>query len=176
MNIQIGDYYNLEEKTIISRKEENGYEDQFFEKEEIKWRVLNKDEENRELLLISDKPTNQEIILSGKAGYENAIKVLDKICEEITGRPKVRNLNKEDIEKSKYWEDEEGIKAKLIFGENDDYYYWLASRGVSFSSSYAYFRVFYVYCSSVHASYLYGSYDSVNGAGYAVRPVVIVKM
>lgn len=46
---EIGDYFDLKQytKTIISRKEINGYKDQTFEHEEIKFVVLNRDDEKR---------------------------------------------------------------------------------------------------------------------------------
>lgn len=51
-NIKIGDTYYLNEnkKQIVSRKEENGYNDQYFEKEEIKWVVLDKNKETRRII------------------------------------------------------------------------------------------------------------------------------
>ena len=64
-NIKIGDYYNLKgnHKQIVSKKEENGYSNQYFEREEIRWIVLDKNEETGEILLISERPTAQEITL-----------------------------------------------------------------------------------------------------------------
>lgn len=46
---EIGDYFDLKQytKTIMSRKEINGYKDQAFEQEEIKFVVLNRDDEKR---------------------------------------------------------------------------------------------------------------------------------
>ena len=46
---KVGDYFDLKQytKTIVSRKEVNGYKDQTFEQEEIKFVVLNVDEEKR---------------------------------------------------------------------------------------------------------------------------------
>lgn len=47
--LKIGDYYNLKEnkESILSSKEENGYEDQYFRKEDIKWVVLDIKENRR---------------------------------------------------------------------------------------------------------------------------------
>lgn len=46
---EIGDYFDLKQytKTIVSRKEVNGYKEQIFEQEDIKFVVLNVDEEKR---------------------------------------------------------------------------------------------------------------------------------
>ena len=47
--MKIGDYYNLKntKKGIVSKEEENGYEDQYFEQEETKWVVFDINEETR---------------------------------------------------------------------------------------------------------------------------------
>lgn len=70
--MKIGDYYNLEneEKTILSKKEVNGYEDQYFKKENVKWVVFDINEETGETLLITEKPIEQKLTLKGKTGYE----------------------------------------------------------------------------------------------------------
>ncbi len=171
--MKIGDYYNLEEniKSIVSKKEENGYEEQFFRKEDFKWVVFDIDEEKGEILLISEEPSEQMLTLYGKKGYENAEKVIDDLCKEITGLENARNLKLDDIINSKYWEEEK--KKELIF--KDDYY-WLSSRCVSANSYRAYFKVRYV--SSSYVDYYYLSYS--DGFGHSgtcrVRPVVSVKM
>lgn len=66
--MKVGDIYNFEENenTIISRKEENGYKDQFFLYENIVWRVLDVDKKTEEpTMLIAEKPTQQELTLTG---------------------------------------------------------------------------------------------------------------
>ena len=47
--MKVGDYFNLKEseKRILSKKEENGYEDQYFRQEDIKWVVLDINDETR---------------------------------------------------------------------------------------------------------------------------------
>lgn len=69
--MEIGDYYNFdnEEKGILSKKEDNGYENQYFKKEEEKWVVFDKKEDG-EVLLITEKPLKQKLYLKGKIGYE----------------------------------------------------------------------------------------------------------
>ena len=171
--MKIGDYYNLEEniKSIVSKKEENGYEEQFFRKEDFKWVVFDIDEEKGEILLISEEPSEQMLTLYGKKGYENAEKVIDDLCKEITGLENARNLKLDDIINSKYWEEEK--KKELIF--KDDYY-WLSSRCVNANSTYAYFNVRYVSSSNVISSNLYYSGGNEYSITYRVRPVVSVKM
>lgn len=41
---EIGDYIDLKQyqNSIVSRKEQNGYSDQYFKKEEVRFRVLYK--------------------------------------------------------------------------------------------------------------------------------------
>ena len=78
----------------------------------------------------------------------------------------------EDIEKSKYWEDEEHTKSNMIFGEDDNFYSWLASRCVGLSSYIVEFRIFYVSGGTVDANDLYYSCNGNNSNSYAVRPVI----
>lgn len=171
--MKIGDYYDLEEniKSIVSKKEENGWENQYFTKENFKWVVFDIDEEKGEILLISEEPSEQELILNGQVGYENAEKVIDNLCKEITGLENARNLKFEDIINSKYWEEEK--KKELIFKDND---YWLSSRCVYANSSNAHFDVRFVTSSGVYAYYLFNSNGSAYSDTYRVRPVVSVKM
>ena len=60
-------------------------------------------------------------------------------------------------------------------GENNYPTYWMSSRCVSASSSYARFRLSYVYTGSVSASYLYRSDNSPSGSAYALRPVITLN-
>ena len=172
-DIKIGDYYDLGEieNTIISKKEENGHADQYFHKEDMKFKVFDIKEDG-EILLIAEKPTEQEITLEGEIGYNNAIEVLDKLAREISGVENARSLTEEDIINSRYWVDEE--KKKLLFG--DDRYYWLASRCVYCYSNYAYFYVRLVDSSGVYAgSSLFASNGGTSYYSYGVRPVVSIK-
>ena len=171
--MKIGDYYDLEEniKSIVSKEEENGWENQYFTKENFKWVVFDIDEEKGEILLISEEPSEQELILNGQVGYENAEKVIDNLCKEITGLENARNLKFEDIINSKYWEEEK--KKELIFKDNT---YWLSSRCVNAYGGYANFYVRYVTSSDVDACDLFTSDGGEFSFAYRVRPVVSVKM
>ena len=171
---EIGDYIDLKQyqNSIVSRKEQNGYGDQYFTKEDIQFRVLYKDEERKKLVCIADKPTEQELYLKGKEGYKNGIAELHRICKEISGYENARSMTIEDIENSKYWEEQDKKKTNMIFGEDDNFYSWLASRCVCLSSYNAYFRVFYLNGGSVDAATMYNSANYYNSTSYAVRPVV----
>ena len=46
--------------------------------------ILNIDEEKKEMLVVAEKPTEQEITIQGLEGYENGIDELDRLCREIT--------------------------------------------------------------------------------------------
>ncbi len=172
---KIGDKFDLKEaeKNILSKKEENGYDDQYFKKEDIEWVIFDIDEEKGEMLLISAEPTEQELTLQGKEGWENHKKVLDKLCKEITGIENARSLDYMDIYHSKYWEDTK--KRDLIFKSTP---YWLASPCVNayFDDSDADFSVRYVNSTIVNAYYMFNSNDGSNYRACAVRPVVSVSL
>ena len=122
-------------------------------------------------MLISEKPTSQELYLKGKAGYENGIETLNKLCREITGVEEARALTMEDIINSKYWEDEK--KRDLIFGkENERLYYWLASSYVDAGSANADFGLRYVSDGRVYNDDLWYSNGNPYDGCYGVRAVV----
>jgi len=75
------------------------------------------------------------------------------------------NMNKEGGDGSAY--------TNLFSSSNTS---WLASRCAICNSSYANFRLFYVSSSRVNAYALYGSDDSANLYGLAVRPVVTINL
>lgn len=175
---EIGEYIELKQyqNNIVSKKEQNGYSDQYFRKEEVRFRVLYKDKERKKVVCIADKPTEQKLCLRGKEGYKNGVEEINRICKEISGYEEARSLTLEDIEKSKYWEDKNEVKAKGIFGEDDEKEYWLASRCVDLGSGYAYFRMFYVSGGTVDAYYLYYSNDSNGSNSCAVCPVIEINL
>lgn len=83
---EIGEYIDLKQcqNSIVSKKEQNGYRDQYLKKEEVRFRVLYKDKERKKLVCIADKPTEQELCLRGEIGYKNGIEELHRICKEIS--------------------------------------------------------------------------------------------
>lgn len=177
--MEIGDYYDslrINKNVIVNRVEENGYKDQYFHSEDVKWVVFDI-KENGDILLISEKPINQKIYLSGKTGYDNSVKILNKLCEQITGITRARNLTQEDIINSKYWLN--NTKNNLIFGNGDSkediYEYWLASPCVLATSTIAYFGMRYVDSSGCVDYYdLYDSKDHAYGASHTIRPMVVL--
>lgn len=173
-DLKIGDYYNLEqiENKILIKESENVYVDQYFHKEDIRFKILDI-KENGDILLISDKPTEQKINLKGKAGYENGIEILDKLAREITGIENARSIKFEDIINSKYWENEE--KKKLIWGEDTDFYYWLASDCANANYYDAFWGLRYVDYGDVSSCDLYYSGGGGYNGSLGVRPVVSLK-
>lgn len=103
---EIGEYIDLTkaQKTICSKKEQNGYRDQYFAKEEVRFRVLYKDEERKKIICIADKPTEQTLCLQGETGYKNGIEEMDRICKEISRKRRCK----------KY--DNRGYRKKQILG------------------------------------------------------------
>ena len=174
---EIGDYIDLKQyqNSIVSRKEQNGYSDQYFTKEEVKFRVLYIDEDRKKLVCIADKPTEQKLCLRGKEGYKNGVEEINRICKEISGYEEARSLTLEDIEKSKYLEYKDDTKSNMIFGKNDEFENWVANQQIRYRSSNAYFRMFCVSGGTVDAGYLYSSDRSSSSNSYAVRPIVEIE-
>mgnify|MGYP005778825011 CR=1 FL=1 len=171
---EIGEYIDLKQcqNSIVSKKEQNGYGDQYFTQEEVRFRVLYKDEERKKLVCIADKPTEQKICLKGEVGYKNGIEEIHRICKEISGYEEARSLTLEDIEKSKYLEYKDDTKSNMIFGKNDEFENWVANQQIRYRSSIANFNLFYVSGGTVDANYLYNSDYYYSSNSYAVRPVV----
>ena len=174
---KIGEYIDLKasQKTICSEQEQNGYKDQYFTKEEVRFRVLYIDEERRKIVAVADKPTEQKLYLQGKEGYKNGVEELNRICKEISGYEEARSLTLEDIEKSKYLEYKDDTKSNMIFGKNDEFENWVANQQIRYRSANADFRMFRVSGGTVGAGYLYYSYNYHYSGSFAVRPVVEIE-
>ena len=174
---EIGEYIDIEkcQKSIVSKEEQNGYSDQYFEKEEVRFQVLYIDEERRKIVAVADKPTEQKLYLHGEEGYENGVEELHRLCKEISGYEEARNMTIEDIEKSKYWEDTDKMKSNMIFGEEEGYRYWLANQENGYFSNFKSFRMFCVDGGGVGAYWLYHSDGYDNSASCAVRPVIEIN-
>lgn len=105
---------------------------------------------------------------------KDGIEEMDRLCKEITGIKEARSMKMEDIIDSKYWEDKK--KKNLIFGEDDEFDYWLASRGVRAYSDYASFGpggVYDGYARSCGNFFYSNGYEDYDYAG--LRPVVSLK-
>ena len=79
---------------------------------------------------------------------------------------------------SEYLTDTESAMYKMLFGNNNDSTYWLASRGVRSYSARANFREFYVNGGGVGSAFFCDGYSStldVSGDALGVRPIVYLK-
>ena len=89
---ELGTYSGSQANTKETLKQEIG----------LNWRVL--DVKDGEVRLISDVPTTSTVALDSYNGYNNAVYLLDDICNELYNNSKltnkVQNLKIEDIEKN----------------------------------------------------------------------------
>jgi len=107
--ISVGDYVNYNPASgfgnglkfeTSSAKEGTNLTDTFNSNDITKWRVLNI-KDNGEIQLVAEKPTTQEVSLSGANGYINGEKLLDDIGEIYgngLGAISGRSIKLEDIE------------------------------------------------------------------------------
>ena len=110
-NLRIGDYvdYTVEEKqlslqTLQELQKYSGYTGESYNDEfkivqdDLKWRVL--DFKDGCIRLISDKPTTSKIYLQGYNGYNNAVYLINKICDELysSNIGKAKGMAIEDLE------------------------------------------------------------------------------
>ena len=82
--------------------------DQVINKENLNWRVLDKTEDGR-VRLISAAPTNATVKLQGANGYNNAVYLLDELCNTLYKgeNATAQNLKIEDIQNKmnlSYWD------------------------------------------------------------------------
>ena len=79
---------------------------------------------------------------------------------------------------SEYLTDTESVMYKMLFGNNNDSTYWLASRGVDSNSVYARFSAFVVFGGSVYRALLCdGNSDELDdiACAFGVRPIVYLN-
>ena len=104
----IGDYVNYTPNTEKSEstvnESESGTSEQKVAKDAtLKWRILNIDEANGTVDIISENPTSSTVSFGGALGYHNGPYIMNKICEELysnsTLNVKARNINLLDMEK-----------------------------------------------------------------------------
>ena len=104
---ELGTYSGSEANTKETLKQEM----------ELNWRVL--DVKDGEVRLISDVPTTSTVALDSYNGYNNAVYLLDDICNELYNNSKltnkVQNLKIEDVEK---YMNETIEKDDTLFVEN----------------------------------------------------------
>ena len=74
---------------------------QIISQEQLKWRVLGYDEENNQLLIISEKPTDNTIVFCGYTGYNNYENILNNTCKYLYSKSQVgiaRNITMKDVD------------------------------------------------------------------------------
>ena len=105
---KIGDLVNYTPNTEKSEstvnESESGTSEQKVAKDAtLKWKILNIDEANGTVDIISENPTSSTVKFYGALGYHNGPYVMNKICEELysnsTLNVKARNINLLDMEK-----------------------------------------------------------------------------
>ena len=107
-DIKIGDYVNYTPKTEKSEstvnQNESGTSEQKVAKDAtLKWQILNIDEANGRVDLVSADTTSSTVEFYGALGYHNGPYIMNKICEELYSNSelnvKARNINLLDMEK-----------------------------------------------------------------------------
>ena len=251
--IQPGDYVaytptGLESYVVNGNYSGTGM-NQTVTKEELNWRVLDKTQEGK-LRLISATPTETTVKLQGANGYNNAVYILDELCNTLYKgeNATAKSLKIEDIQNKmnlSVWNYNNAASYGSTFNPSNKQYplmfaqemgqivngrsgsldlseqpsimtgtgtastwtvkytywynqsmgasnyvdpmyhelfhtaatgtYWLSSRCVLASSSYAYFRVRFVTSSNVVAWNLFDSIGGGNSDTYRVRPVVYLE-
>ena len=106
---KIGDYVNYTYDTVSSGyttpSTENGSGNQTIAQstETLKWRILNIDEANGTVDLVSATPTSNTVGFGGILGYNNGPYIMDKICEALYSNNsrgiKARSIDLLDMEK-----------------------------------------------------------------------------
>ena len=105
---KIGDLVNYTPNTEKSEstvnESESGTSEQKVAKDAtLKWKILNIDEANGTVDIISENPTSSTVKFYGALGYHNGPYIMNKICEELysnsTLNVKARNINLLDMEK-----------------------------------------------------------------------------
>lgn len=90
----------------------------------LKWRVLNIDE-NGEIDLISEKPTNQTVSFGDARGYNNGVYVINDICKSLYSNSNLgiiaRSLNLKDLEDNMNKEGITAIRSYSKYGKIETY-------------------------------------------------------
>lgn len=107
--LKIGDYvnytYDIVSEGYALPQTQSGYSNDrtIAQTKELNWRILNIDQENGTIDLISETVTNQAVYLNGALGYNNGVYLLNDICRTLYSNHNVniyaRSLNIEDIER-----------------------------------------------------------------------------
>ena len=125
---KIGDYVNYKYDVVSSgyetKSEENGYGNQIIAQstDTLKWRILNIDEANGTVDLVSATPTSNTVTFKGILGYNNGPYVMDKICEALYSNNSrgitARSIDLLDMEK--HLTADKGIPARNAYKYKSD--------------------------------------------------------
>ncbi len=105
--LEIGDYVNYkpqtEQKSYEFEKIYSGYNsNQVIQQEDLKWVILDKNEEAGTVDLISLKPTENTVYLYDALGYQNGVVLLNNFCNSLYGNSLIgataRSMQIEDIQ------------------------------------------------------------------------------
>ncbi len=105
---KIGDYvdytYDTAEPYVFKKSAGAGMDEmQIKQTTNLMWKILNIDEENGMVDLVSVTPTKSNVWLNGVLGYNNGIDVMNEICKEQYSNKSIgvyaRSINLLDIEK-----------------------------------------------------------------------------
>lgn len=123
----IGDYvnytYDVVSKGYTTDPTVTGYKNQTINQtQELKWRILNIDEEKGTVALISSTPTSDAVGFGGVLGYNNGPIIMNEICKEQYSNKslgnnvkEVRNISLVDFERLMT---DRGIARRNAFANN----------------------------------------------------------
>ena len=140
----IGDYVNYTYDTVSSgyttKSTENGNSDQTIPQTPgIKWRILNIDEANETVDLVSENPTNDTVTFVGALGYHNGPYIMNAICEAQYSNSalnvKARNISLLDMEKQLTTA---GIAARNEYSNSVQY-----GKTKTYTDDYSYYPLLY---------------------------------
>ena len=144
---KIGDLVNYTPNTEKSEstvnESESGTSEQKVAKDAtLKWKILNIDEANGTVDIISENPTSSTVKFYGALGYHNGPYIMNKICEELysnsTLNVKARNINLLDMEKHLTTP---GITARNAYQYSSDGAKYGTTK--TYTDNYSYYPVLY---------------------------------
>ena len=164
---------NFEWRKYCSKKEDNGYADQVFLKQDItqiiyaKCFAVTKCRNDGKIHPVCYATTNlvDNFVINGLNGFIYGADELNRICKgiEFSRLKNVRSINAEDVS---------------VIGEENfkDTSFWLASRSIDTDSYYTSFKLRYVFDGHVYKSSLFHSKGSVRDYSNicGIRPVFVL--